>query len=85
MDYLTGYPTTKHQNDKLSTVDYVPNDTLLHKLGQLCVPTGEHRQKLIWDTHYNKNEGHFGVIKIIVTLQNYFYRPSLKSDINKYI
>ena len=31
------------QTDKLSTTDYFLKDTFLYKLGQLCVPTDEHR------------------------------------------
>ena len=68
-----------------STIDYFLKDTLLYKLGQLCVPTDEHQQKLIWDVHYSKTAGHFGVAKTLVILQKYFYWPSLKSDVNKYI
>ena len=69
----------------MSTTDYFLKDTLLYKLGKFCVPTDEHRQKLIWDTYYSKTTGHFGVAKTLVILQNYFYCPSLKYDINKYI
>ena len=54
--------------DTLSTTDYFLKDTFLYKLGQLCVPTGEHRHKLIWDAHYSKIAGHFGVAKTLVTL-----------------
>ena len=43
-------PVYRHiQTSKSSTVDYFLKDTLLYKLGQLCVPIGEHRQQLIWD------------------------------------
>ena len=41
------------QTDKFSTNDYFLKNTLLYKLGQICVPIGEHRQKLIWDANYN--------------------------------
>ena len=61
-----------HTN-KLSTTNYFLKDNLVYKLGKFCVPTGEHRYKLIWDTHYRKTTGHLGVTKTLVILQNYFY------------
>ena len=67
------------------TIDYFLKDTLLYKLGQLCVPTNEHRQKLIWDGPYSNIAGNFGVTKTLVILQKYFYWPSLKSNVKKYI
>ena len=73
------------QTDTLSTTNYFLKDTLLYKLGQLCVPTNEHRQKLIWDAHHIKTVGNFGVTKTLIILQKYFYLPSLKSDVDSYI
>ena len=71
--------------ETLSTTDYFLKDTFLYKLGQLCVLTSENKKNLVWDVHYKKNAGHFGVVKTLVILQKYFYWPSLKSDVNKYI
>ena len=42
------------QAEMFSTTDYFVKDTLLYKLGQLCVPINGHRQNLIWDAHYSK-------------------------------
>ena len=68
------YAIYRHiQTDTLSTTEYFLKDTFLYKLGQLCVPTSVHRHKLIWDAHYNKNAGHFGVTKTLVILEKYFY------------
>ena len=47
------------QTDKPSTNEYFQKDTLLYKIRHICVPTGDHRQKLIWDAHYNKTAGIF--------------------------
>ena len=69
----------------LSTTNYFMKDTFLYKIGQPGVPTSEHRQKLIWDAHYSKVIGNFGVVKTLVILKKYFYWTSLKSDVNKYI
>ena len=58
----------------------VPNfhlqDALLCQLGHLCVPSSEHA-KMIWEAHYNQFAEHFGVEKIVVVLQQYFYWPNL--------
>jgi hypothetical protein len=59
-------------------------DGLLCHLGHLCVPTSEHA-KMIWEAHYSRMEGHFGMEKIVVILQKHFYWPKLRQDINKYI
>jgi hypothetical protein len=50
----------------------------------LYVPTSE-REKIIWEAHYSRMVGHFGVDKIVVILQKHFYWPKLRQDINKYI
>ena len=56
------------QADTLYTTNYFLKETLVYNLGQLCVPTGEHRQKLIWDVNYNNTTRHFGVAKTLVIL-----------------
>ena len=43
------------------------------------------QKNLIWDVHYSKTTGHFGVAKTLVILQKYFYYPSLKYEVIKYI
>ena len=73
------------QIDTMSTTDYFLKDTFLYKLGNICVLTSEYRQKIIWDAHYSNTARHFGVAKTLVILQKYFYWPSLKYGINKYI
>ena len=53
----------------------VPNfflqDALLCHMGHLCVPSSE-RAKMIWEVHYSRVVGHFGVAKIVAVLQYYF-------------
>jgi hypothetical protein len=56
--------------------DFHLQDALLCYLGHLCVPSSEHA-KLIWEAHYSRVAGHFGVEKIVVVLQKYFYWPKL--------
>jgi hypothetical protein len=47
-------------------------DGLLCHLGHLCVPSSEW-EKLIWEAHYSRMAGHFGVEKTVAMLQKYFY------------
>ena len=47
--------------------DFYLQDGLLCHLGHLCVPSSE-RAKLIWESHYIRVEGHFGVEKTVVVL-----------------
>jgi hypothetical protein len=49
-------------------------DGLLCHLGHLCIPSSE-RAKLIWEAHYSRVVGHFGMGKIVEVLQKYFYWP----------
>ena len=40
---------------------------------------------MIWEAHYSRAAGHFGVEKTVAVLQNYFYWPNLRQDVGKYI
>jgi hypothetical protein len=51
-------------------------DGLLCHLGHICVPSSE-RAKLIWESHYSRVAGHFGIEKTVVMLQKHFYWPKL--------
>ena len=59
-------------------------DVLLCHMGHVCVPSSEH-VKMIWEAHYSRVTRHFGVEKIVVVLQKYFYWPNLRQDVGKYI
>jgi hypothetical protein len=62
-------------NDTLVANFHLQDGSLCH-FGHLFVPLRE-RLKLNWECHYGRVEGHFGVEKIVVVLQKYFYRPKL--------
>jgi hypothetical protein len=47
-------------------------DGLLFHLGHLCVPSSEH-VKMIWEAHYSRVVGHFGIENTVVVLQKHFY------------
>ena len=51
--------------------------SLMCHLGHLCVPSSEHT-KLIWEAHYCRVVGHFGVDKTVAMLQKYFYWLKLR-------
>lgn len=59
-------------------------DGMLCHLGQICVPNAK-RKKLIWEAHYSKVAGHFGIGKTTAILQKYFYWPKLRNDVISYI
>ena len=40
---------------------------------------------MIWEVHYSRVAGHFGVEKTVAVLQKYFYWPNLRQDVGKYI
>jgi hypothetical protein len=65
-------------------IDFHIQDGLLCHLVHLCVPAIEDA-KLIWEAHYSRVVGHFGVEKIVVILGKYFYWPKLQQDVGKYI
>ena len=77
-----------HANDRDLTTNYqmfglgnpVANfhlqDGFLCHLGQLFVPSSE-PAKMILESHYSWEAGHFGMDKTMVVLQKYFYWPKL--------
>ena len=40
---------------------------------------------MIWEAHYSRAVGHFGVEKTVAVLHKYFYWPNLRQDVGKYI
>jgi len=64
--------------------DFHLEDALLCYMVHLFVPSRE-CAKMIWEEHHSRVAGHFGVEKIVVVLQNYFYWPKLLLDVGKYI
>jgi len=53
-------------------------------MGHLCVPSSE-CAKMIWEAHYSRATGQFGVEKVVAVLQKYFYWMNLWQDVEKYI
>jgi hypothetical protein len=61
----------------VSVTDFHIQDKLLCHLDHICVPTSE-RVNMIWESHYSRMAGHFGVEKIVAVLQKHFYWPKLR-------
>jgi len=40
---------------------------------------------MIWEAHYSRAAGHFGVEKTVAVLKKYFYWLNLRQDVGKYI
>jgi hypothetical protein len=57
--------------------DFHLQDGLLCLLGHLYVPSSE-RANLIWEAHYIRVVGHFGMEKTMEVIQKYFYWPKLR-------
>jgi hypothetical protein len=57
-------------------------DGLLCCLGHICVPSSE-REKLIWEAHYCRVAGHFGIKKTVVMLHKHFYWPKLRQEVRQ--
>jgi hypothetical protein len=53
-------------------------------MGHLRVPASE-PAKLIWEAHYSRMEGHFGMKKNMDILHIYFYWPKFRQDVSMYI
>jgi hypothetical protein len=72
------FSTTYHLLVTCTTItDFHIQEELLCHLGHICVPTSE-RANMIWETHYSRVAGHFGLVKTVVVLQKHFYCPKLR-------
>jgi hypothetical protein len=80
-DFATTYQML---GTSMTISDFHLQDGLLCHLGHLCVPSSEH-VKLIWEAHYSRVVGHFGMEKTVAVLQKYFYWSKLRQDVSKYI
>jgi hypothetical protein len=59
-------------------------DGLLCCLGHLYIPSRK-GDKIIWEAHYSRVEGHFGIKMTVAVLQKHFYWPKLRPDVDKYM
>ena len=75
-------PTVVNQSPFLDCKDQVG---FLYKLSQLCVPARSTCLLLIKEAHSSSHGGHFGVQKIMLHPQRYFFWPSMWKEVEYYI
>jgi hypothetical protein len=61
--------------------DYYMHDGYLFKKNKLCVPMCSLREMLVRESHGGGLMGHFGVKKTLEILQEHFYWPKMKHDV----
>ena len=72
------------EGNQVEENDYHMHKNLLFHLGKLCIPQGE-RLSVMRETHSSLIAGHFGVSKIVVHLQRYFYWPHMVDSVSRFI
>jgi hypothetical protein len=69
------FATTYHLlGTDVNVTNFDIHDRLLCHMGHLFVPERE-CANMIWEAHYSRMAGNFGVEKIVVILQKHFYWP----------
>ncbi|KOM46871.1 hypothetical protein LR48_Vigan07g057500 [Vigna angularis] len=63
---------------------YYVSKGYLFKEGKLCVPQGSHRKLLIKESHEGGLMGHFEVDKTLNILQEKFYWPYMRKEVQRY-
>ncbi|KAA3480577.1 Transposon Ty3-I Gag-Pol polyprotein [Gossypium australe] len=55
----------------------------LFKEGKLCIPQSSIRDLLVHEAHNGSLIGYFGISKILLTLQEHFYWPRMRRDVER--
>jgi len=64
-------------------VVYLYLDGFLFRENKLCVPNCSRRELLVQESHSGGLMGHFGVAKTLAILQEHFYWPHMKRDVER--
>ena len=85
-DFKEIYQTCQEMGDKDHTkfVEYLIQG-LLFKGGQLCVPRGSCREKIIKEKHCGSISGHFGIDKTLEQVKIFYHWPKMQSDVRKFV
>nr|KYP31454.1 Transposon Ty3-I Gag-Pol polyprotein [Cajanus cajan] len=70
--------------EKLSQYGYFKHNGFLFKENKLCVPTCSIRELLVSESHGGGLMGHFGIKKTLEILQEHFFWPHMKRDVQKF-
>ena len=69
--------------EKMASGDYFRHDGFLFRLGRLCVPSCSLRELLVREAHGGGLMGHFGIAKTLGVIQEHFYWPRMKRDVER--
>nr|KYP69096.1 Transposon Ty3-G Gag-Pol polyprotein [Cajanus cajan] len=70
--------------EKLSQNGYFKHNGFLFKENKLCVPACSIRELLVSESHGGGLMGHFGIKKTLEILQEHFFWPHMKRDVQKF-
>jgi hypothetical protein len=62
---------------------YFRHDGFLFRENKLCVPNCSMRELLVRESYGGSLMGHFGIVKTLAILQEHFYWPHMKQDIER--
>ncbi|KAH9792663.1 hypothetical protein KPL71_004221 [Citrus sinensis] len=69
--------------EKITIGKYFRHDGYLFWENKLCVPNYSLRDFLVRESHGGGLMGHFGVVKTLAVLQEHFYWPHMKQDVER--
>ena len=69
--------------EKLAVDKYFRHDGFLMRENKLCVPKSSLRELLVREAHGGSLMGHFGVAKTLGVLQEHFFWPRMKKDVER--
>ena len=86
-DFKEIYKVCQEMGDKYHTdfAEYLVQNVLLFKGGQLCVPRGSCRENIIKEKHCGNMSGHFGLDKTLEQVKRFYYWPKMQSEVRKYV
>ena len=81
------YQTCQEMGDKYHTkfAEYLIQEGLLFKGGQLCVPRASFRENVIKEKHYGSMSRHFGIDKTPKQVKRFYHWPKMQSNVRKFV
>jgi hypothetical protein len=69
--------------EKIASGKFFRLDGFLFRENKLCVPNCSMRELFVQESHGGGLMGHFGVAKTLAILQEHFYWPHMKQDVER--